>query len=70
MAKQRVNIALSPAGHAQLARLAAWLGINRTATIELAIRRMTAAEGVPDEPAAPPSKPKPAPPRKRKAAGK
>jgi hypothetical protein len=56
--KKRVNIALTENGHTRLAALAVKMGVTKTAAIELAIRHMAAAEGVPDPADQPPAKPK------------
>jgi hypothetical protein len=61
--KKRVNIALTENGHTRLAALAVKMGVTKTAAIELAIRHMAAAEGVPD-PTDQPAKPKAKPRRK------
>ena len=45
--KQHINISLSLEGAALLEVLAARLGVNRSAIVDLALRRYAVAEGVP-----------------------
>jgi hypothetical protein len=52
------------------ARIAAKLGLSRTAAIEYSIRRAAEAEGIDAKPAPAPTPPPSKPARKRKAAGK